>query len=84
MLFRSDAVAPAKETRLGVGGRGGNGGGGQGGAGGAAIDTLLSGYDHGTDPGMPSRIILMQKTAEGRGLGSNGGVGGDGCILVYY
>lgn len=80
----ADAVAPAKETRLGVGGRGGNGGGGQGGAGGAAIDTLLSGYDHGTDPGMPSIAELRQNTAAGRGLGSNGGVGGDGCILVYY
>lgn len=80
----ADAISPPKESRYGVGGKGGNGGGGQGGAGAAAVDTSLSGYDIGTDPGTPSNLSLKQNTAAGRGLGSNGGVGGDGCILVYY
>lgn len=84
----ADAVSPPKETRYGVGGRGGNGGGGQGGAGFADAAAhkgvfVTNTNDPSQDPGsVPGKLV--QKTAAGRGLGSNGGVGGDGCILVYY
>lgn len=80
----ADAVAPAKETRYGYGGRGGNGGGGQGGPGGVMVSTFASGYPAGTDPGLPSTLSMTQEIGNGSGLGSNGGTGGDGCILVYY
>lgn len=78
----ADAVAPAKEARYGCGGKGGNGGGGEGGPGYAGVEAYPSGES--SSISMPSNLHLLQRTGIGRGLGSNGGAGGDGCILVYY
>lgn len=80
----ADAVAPAKSAVYGKGGTGGNGGGGMGGPGLAAVETTLTNVASGTDPGLPRSLSLSQNIGTGRGLGSNGGQGGDGCILVYY
>lgn len=78
----ADAAAPAAETRYGTGGRGGNGGGGEGGTGYAAVE----GYPAttGSNPSLPSNLSLSQTTGVNRGLGSDGGRGGPGCVLVYY
>lgn len=76
----ADAKPPAKESRYGCGGTSGHGGGGAGSNGTA--------YAHQTSS---ENISVSQASLTARdtepapgGRGSDGGQGGDGCIIIYY
>lgn len=75
------AVAPAKATGYGAGGDGGHGGGGEGGHGGATVERSYV-----TGIGVPPSVQynLSGSFNGARGLGSDGGEGGDGCIILIY
>lgn len=75
------AMPPEKAAVYGTGGTGGNGGGGNGQTGFGTYASCVKRDDaQATQPVLevePSRSV-------GRGLGSAGGQGGDGCIIIYY
>ena len=80
----ASAAAPVKQARYGCGGYGGNGGGGAGGNGVAeAVSTVRT---TGTTPDTARCTYTASwgsSFAVG-GAGSDGGQGGDGCIILYY
>lgn len=78
----ADAVQPTKPTVYGNGGTGGNGGGGEGGPG--FVEVMVFKTGDGQDTGPPWSMTASQRTGLGRGLGSRGGTGADGCVLIYY
>ena len=76
----ADATPPAKESRYGCGGTSGHGGGGAGSNGSAYANQTSS-----------VNISVSQASLTARdpepapgGRGSDGGQGGDGCIIIYY
>ena len=76
----ADAKPPAKESRFGGGGTSGHGGGGAGSNGSAYANQTSS-----------VNISVSQASLTARdpepapgGRGSDGGQGGDGCIIIYY
>lgn len=78
----ANAVPPAPQTKIGFGGIGGNGGGGAGSGGAGVCIRHVPKGDHqyeGTwdmDPRAGKSGIP--------GNGSDGGIGGQGCVLIYY
>lgn len=71
------ALPPPKPTRYGTGGGAGNGGGGNG----------QTGWPTVAEVAPPLAIATLTATAAqstGRGLGSDGGDGADGCIIIYF
>ena len=75
-----NAAAPAKASKYGAGGTGGNGGGGAGGGGFAYGEKRVSKEYPPTECS-----VSGNKGQSGTpGLGSDGGQGGDGCIIIYY
>ena len=76
----ANASAPPKEARYGYGGRGGNGGGGAGGYGYADSHQTTSK----SGSFQTASLYARDGTAASGGLGSTGGPGGDGCIIIYY
>lgn len=81
----ADAAAPVAQTWFGNGGTGGNGGGGAGGSGFAGVETTKQGLVSSSMPDWPSRVTVEQRSSDiSRGLGSDGGQGGPGCIILYY
>lgn len=76
----ANASAPPKETRYGYGGQGGNGGGGAGGYGYADSHQTTSR----SGSFQTASLYAQDGTAAPGGLGSAGGQGGDGCIIIYY
>ncbi len=78
----ANASAPGKQGgNTGVGGLGGNGGGGAGGSGEVFTSTSRS-WD--ASSATFQKNISDQFSSAGPGNGSNGGSGGDGCIILYY
>lgn len=76
----ADATAPVKATVYGSGGTGGNGGGGAGGGGFAYGEKRVSKEYPPTECSASGN-----KGQSGTpGLGSDGGEGADGCIILYY
>lgn len=76
----ADASAPVKATVYGSGGTGGNGGGGAGGGGFAYGEKSVSKEYPPTECSASGN-----KGQSGTpGLGSDGGEGADGCIILYY
>lgn len=76
----ADATAPVKATVYGSGGTGGNGGGGAGGGGFAYGEKRVSKEYPPTECSASGN-----KGQSGTpGLGSDGGQGADGCIILYY
>ena len=76
----ADASAPVKATVYGSGGTGGNGGGGAGGGGFAYGEKRVSKEYPPTECSASGN-----KGQSGTpGLGSDGGEGADGCIILYY
>lgn len=76
----ADATAPVKATVYGSGGTGGNGGGGAGGGGFAYGENRVSKEYPPTECSASGN-----KGKSGTpGLGSDGGEGADGCIIIYY
>ena len=75
----ADAAAPPKATRYGSGGTGGNGGGGAGGSGVANAHQTVS-------KAITSEAASLNaaQIRSAGGLGSAGGEGADGCIIIYY
>ena len=74
-----NATAPAKATGYGVGGIGGNGGGGAGGGGYAfCIKRIATGYS------FTAQLKSVPGDSGTPGKGSNGGVGANGCMVVFY
>ena len=74
----ADALPPPDGSVYGCGGDGGNGGGGAGSRGHCRAG---NNYSASQGPG----VISVRKTNESvPGQGSRGGVGGSGCVLVYY
>lgn len=76
----ADATQPAKESRYGYGGTSGHGGGGAGSNGVADAHQTSSGNISVSQASLTARDT---EPALG-GRGSDGGQGGDGCIIVYY
>lgn len=76
----ANASAPPKETHYGYGGQGGNGGGGAGGYGYADSHQTTSR----SGSFQTASLYAQDGTAAPGGLGSAGGQGGDGCIIIYY
>ena len=76
----ANASAPPKEARYGYGGGGGNGGGGAGGYGYANSNQTTSK----SGSFQTASLYARDGTAAHGGLGSAGGQGGDGCIIIYY
>ena len=76
----ADATTPAKESRYGCGGTSGHGGGGAGANGTAAAQQAWS---ESISVSQASLTARDTQPAPG-GRGSDGGQGGDGCIIIYY
>lgn len=76
----ADATPPAKESRYGCGGTSGHGGGGAGSNGVADAHQTSS---ENISVSQASLTAMDTEPAPG-GRGSNGGEGGDGCIIIYY
>lgn len=76
----ADAQPPAKETVYGQGGVGGNGGGGAGSSGGGVSSNRLK-----KSAGLTPATIRAYVATPGKGgMGSAGGQGADGCVILYY
>lgn len=69
-------AAPAPTRNPGEGGNGGNGGGGSGGGGGTYVRVRENSYDE--------SVTVVGGAAGTPGLGSAGGDGAPGCVLIYY
>lgn len=76
----ADAQPPAQETVFGKGGTGGNGGGGAGSSGGGVSSNRLK-KNAGLSPGT---IRAYAATPGKGGMGSAGGQGANGCVILYY
>ena len=76
----ADATPPAKESRYGCGGTSGHGGGGAGSNGVAEAHQTSS---ENISVSQASLTARDTQPAPG-GRGSDGGQGGDGCIIIYY
>lgn len=76
----ADAKPPAKESRYGCGGTSGHGGGGAGSNGTAHAQQVWSASVSVSQASLTARDT---QPAPG-GRGSDGGQGGDGCIIIYY
>ena len=76
----ADATPPAKESRYGCGGTSGHGGGGAGSNGTAEAHQTSS---ENISVSQASLTARDTQPAPG-GRGSDGGQGGDGCIIIYY
>ena len=76
----ADATPPAKESRYGCGGTSGHGGGGAGSNGVADAHQTSSVNISVSQASLTARDT---QPAPG-GRGSDGGQGGDGCIIIYY
>lgn len=76
----ADAKPPAKESRYGCGGTSGHGGGGAGSNGTAYARQTSS---ENISVSQASLTARDTEPASG-GRGSDGGQGGDGCIIIYY
>ena len=76
----ADATPPAKESRYGCGGTSGHGGGGAGSNGTAEAHQTSS---ENISVSQASLTASDTQPAPG-GRGSDGGQGGDGCIIIYY
>lgn len=75
------AMPPEKAAGYGTGGTGGNGGGGNGQTGwGTSASCVRRDDAQATQP----VLAVEPSRPDGRGLGSAGGQGADGCILIYY
>lgn len=74
------AQPPEKAAVYGKGGPGGNGGGGNGQSNAYAEVAVLSG----TTPSATPVLTVEAGRYTGRGEGSVGGEGADGCIILYY
>ena len=74
------AQPPEKAAVYGTGGTGGNGGGGNGQSNAYAEVAVLSG----TTPSATPVLTVEAGRYTGRGEGSVGGEGADGCIILYY
>ena len=82
-----DAVKPPRPVAYGMGGTGGHGGGGPGAPGVSRAEVSYSGVSSSDRPFSPPKPNLVVDTAESlssRGLGSDGGDGADGCIILYF
>lgn len=79
----ANASKPQPQTVFGVGGYGGNGGGGVGGVG--IAEVLVSGTDKSTiTPFVNLTASVLHSSGAIPGLGSDGGDGGPGCIILYF
>lgn len=75
------AMPPEKAAGYGTGGTGGNGGGGNGQTSWGTYASCVKRDDaQATQP----VLAVESSRSDGRGLGSAGGQGADGCILIYY
>lgn len=76
----ADATPPAKESRYGCGGTSGHGGGG------AGSNGVADAHQTSSENISVSQASLTARDTEPApgGRGSNGGQGGDGCIILYY
>lgn len=75
------AMPPEKAAGYGTGGTGGNGGGGNGQT---AWGTYASCVKRDDAQATKPVLVVEPSRSVGRGLGSAGGQGADGCILIYY
>lgn len=75
------AQPPEKPSVYGNGGGAGNGGGGNGQTGWPCMASCIMRDDASYQMG---DLEVYAGAATGRGLGSDGGQGGDGCIIIYY
>ena len=75
------AMPPEKAAGYGTGGTGGNGGGGNGQT---AWETYASCVKRDDAQATKPVLVVEPSRSVGRGLGSAGGQGADGCILIYY
>ena len=75
------AQPPGKPSVYGNGGGAGNGGGGNGQTGWPCMASCTMRDDASYQMG---DLEVYAGAATGRGLGSDGGQGGDGCIIIYY
>lgn len=75
------AQPPEKPSVYGNGGGAGNGGGGNGQTGWPCVASCTMRDDASYQMG---DLEVYAGAATGRGLGSDGGQGGDGCIIIYY
>lgn len=75
------AMPPEKAAGYGTGGTGGNGGGGNGQT---AWGTYASCVRRDDAQATKPVLVVEPSRPDGRGLGSAGGQGADGCILIYY
>lgn len=75
------AMPPEKAAGYGTGGTGGNGGGGNGQT---AWGTYASCVRRDDAQATKPVLVVEPSRSDGRGLGSAGGQGADGCILIYY
>ena len=75
------AMPPEKAAGYGTGGTGGNGGGGNGQT---AWGTYASCVKRDDAQATQPVLEVEPSRPDGRGLGSAGGQGADGCILIYY
>lgn len=75
------AQPPEKPSVYGNGGGAGNGGGGNGQTGWPCMASCTMRDDASYQTG---DLEVYAGAATGRGLGSDGGQGGDGCIIIYY
>lgn len=75
------AQPPEKPSVYGNGGGAGNGGGGNGQTGFPCMASCTMRDDASYQMG---DLEVYAGAATGRGLGSDGGQGGDGCIIIYY
>lgn len=76
----ADAKPPAKESRYGCGGTSGHGGGG---AGSNGVADAQQTWSESVSVSQASLTARDPEPAPG-GRGSDGGQGGDGCIIIYY
>lgn len=76
------AMPPEKAAGYGTGGTGGNGGGGNGQTGWGTYASCIKRDD--AQATQPVLNVVPSSSSDGRGLGSAGGQGADGCILIYY
>ena len=76
----ADAKPPAKESRYGCGGTSGHGGGG------AGSNGVADAHQTSSENISVSQASLTARDTEPApgGRGSDGGQGGDGCIIIYY
>lgn len=78
----ANASAPGKRAgNAGSGGYGGNGGGGAGGSCEFHTEQIRT---EGASSATFKRELLGQMESLGPGIGSDGGQGGDGCVILYY